>query len=123
MADNQWGIIAAMLVMVATYLLSIQLPQYPWLIAGAAAALYAISTYLKKLAGSTPESFDWPKFIGTLLVGFVIGAILYNLGTPVSEQEIYVQIGIYTGLIALAENVVRAVIRWAFQGRAPARGA
>jgi len=119
MADPQWGLIAALLVMVASYILSLEFPQAPWLIAMAAAAFYGISVYLKKMEGENPEKFDVYKFGGTVVVGLLIGAILYNAGIPVSEQELIVQIGIYAGAIALVENFFRFAWRWIEQRRQP----
>jgi len=78
------------------------------LIAIIAAAVFAASGYLKS-AGT--ENFEPIKFAATVLVGIVVGAVMYAGGSPVTEANVATQIGIYAGIVAVVENVLKAILR------------
>jgi len=78
------------------------------LIAIVAAAVFAASGYLKS-AGT--ENFEPAKFAATVLVGIVVGAVMYVSGAPVTEANVATQIGTYAGVIAVVENVLKAILR------------
>jgi len=78
------------------------------LIAIVAAAIFAASGYLKS-AGT--ENFEATKFAATVLVGIVVGAVMYASGSPVTESSVAAQLGMYAGVIAVVENVLKAILR------------
>ena len=82
------------------------------LIAIFSAVVYSLSMYVKKhLNSENPQSFDWAKFITTVIWGAIVGAALQLSGVPINEQAIEEQFIAYAGLIAITENVVKAIIR------------
>ena len=78
------------------------------LIAVVAAAIFAASGYLKSVG---TENFEPAKFAATVLVGIVVGAVMYASGSPVTEANVATQIGIYAGVVAVVENVLKAILR------------
>ena len=78
------------------------------LIAILAAIIFAASGYLKS-AGT--ENFEPTKFAATVLVGTVVGAVMYVSGSPVTEANVATQIGIYAGIVAVVENALKAILR------------
>jgi len=78
------------------------------LIAILAAIIFAASGYLKS-AGT--ENFEATKFAATVLVGIVVGAVMYVSGSPLTEANVTTQIGIYAGIVAVVENVLKAILR------------
>jgi len=78
------------------------------LIAIVAAAIFAASGYLKS-AGT--ENFEATKFAATVLVGIVVGAVMYASGSPITEANVATQIGTYAGVVAVVENVLKAFLR------------
>jgi len=78
------------------------------LIAIIAAAIFAASGYLKSVG---TENFEPTKFAATVLVGIVVGAVMYVSGSPVTEANVATQIGTYAGVIAVVENVLKAILR------------
>ena len=70
--------------------------------------MFAASGYLKS-AGT--ENFEPAKFAATVLVGIVVGAVMYVSGAPVTEANVATQIGTYAGVIAVVENVLKAILR------------
>ena len=84
----------------------------PLLIAIFSAVVYSLSMYVKKhLNSENPQSFDVAKFITTVIWGAIVGAALQLSGVPISEQSVEQQFMAYAGLIAITENVVKAIIR------------
>ena len=78
------------------------------LIAIVAAAIFAASGYLKS-AGT--ENFEPTKFAATVLVGIVVGAVMYASGSPVTESSVAAQLGVYAGVIyPLVISVIFAVV-------------
>ena len=76
------------------------------------AIVYSLTMYVKKhLNSENPQSFDAAKFITTVIWGAIVGAALQLSGVPVNEQAVEEQFVAYAGLIAITENVVKAIIR------------
>jgi len=73
-----------------------------------AAIIFAASGYLKS---SGTENFETPKFVATIAVGAIVGAFMYVSGSPVTEANVATQIGIYAGVVAVVENVLKAILR------------
>ena len=63
--------------------------------------------YVKKMQ---KQNFDMSKFISTLIVGLFVGITMANNGT-FNEMSFENQMVAYMGIIAVVENVVKAVIR------------
>lgn len=81
----------------------------PFVQAIIAGALFSIRGYVKK--NPYGETFDWSKFVGTVVVGSVIAAAAILAGNPLSEAEYAVKIAAYGGIIAAVEGVVKYVAR------------
>jgi len=85
---------------------------YEVLVGLAAGVSYAVTGYLKSLKKDGKyEEFDPYKFGQSVLVGVAVGLLssLTGYSLPVAEQYLY-----STGLVALIENVKKAVIRRIF---------
>ena len=78
------------------------------LIAVLAAAIFASAGYLKS---SGTENFDATKFSATVLVGAIVGAVMYFGGVPVTEAGVAEQLAAYAGIVAVVENVLKAFLR------------
>jgi len=78
------------------------------LIAIVAAAIFAASGYFKSVG---TENFDTVKFAATVLVGLVVGAVMYASGSSVTESNVAAQLAMYAGVIAVVENVLKAFLR------------
>jgi len=82
------------------------------LIAIISAVVYSLSMYVKKhLNSENPQSFNTAKFVTTVIWGAIVGAALQLSGVPITEQSVEQQFVAYAGLIAITENVVKAIIR------------
>ena len=82
------------------------------LVAIFSAVVYSLSMYVKKhLNSENPQSFDVAKFITTIIWGIIVGVALQLSGVPINEQAVEEQFVAYAGLIAITENVVKAIIR------------
>ena len=76
------------------------------------AIVYSLTMYVKKhLNSENPQDFDTAKFVTTVIWGAIVGVVLQMSGVPVNEQAVEEQFAAYTGLIALTENIVKAIIR------------
>lgn len=80
--------------------------MYPILDAIIGALLYAVTGYLKNCA---KDPFSLVKFGQTLFVGVFVGLIMYSLN---ANFEVGLNIAVSLGLVALAENLSKAIIRW-----------
>ncbi|RKY68967.1 MAG: hypothetical protein DRQ24_11225 [Candidatus Latescibacterota bacterium] len=78
------------------------------LIAIVAAAIFASAGYLKS---SGTENFDATKFSATVLVGAIVGVVMYFGGVPVTEANVIEQLAAYAGIVAVVENILKAIIR------------
>jgi len=82
------------------------------LIAIVSAMVYSLSMYVKKhLNSENPQSFDVAKFVTTVIWGAIVGTALQLSGVPITEQSVEQQFVAYAGLVAITENVVKAIIR------------
>ena len=82
------------------------------LIAIISAVVYSLSMYVKKhLNSENPQSFNTAKFVTTVIWGAIVGAALQLSGVPITEQSVEQQFVAYAGLVAITENVVKAIIR------------
>lgn len=76
------------------------------------AVVYALSMYVKKhLNKENPQDFDVAKFTTTVIWGAIIGVVLQYSGVDITEQTVEQQFITYVGLIAITENIVKAIIR------------
>ena len=78
------------------------------LIAIIAASIFAASGYLKS---SNFENFEVTKFAATVIVGMAVGAIMYASGLEVTESNVMAQLAAYVGVIAVVENILKAILR------------
>jgi len=77
-----------------------------------AAVVYAASMYLKKNLSDNPQSFDPLKFLSTVIVGAIVGIVMCQSGTQVTEQDFETQLATYAGLVAVVENVLKILYRY-----------
>jgi len=77
------------------------------LIAVFSAALYALLGYLK----SVEEEPDITKAGATMILGALIGVLLATSGIDVTQINVMEQMTIYIGLVAVIENVLKALVR------------
>lgn len=83
-----------------------------FVIAVFSAIVYALSMFVKKnLNKDNPQSFDTAKFITTVIWGAIVGLVLQYSGINITEQTVEQQFITYAGLIAITENIVKAIIR------------
>jgi len=74
-----------------------------------AAIVFALSGYLKS---AKDEEFDATKFAATILVGALVGVVLYVKGAPITEEAVATQFAAYAGIVVILENALKAVVRW-----------
>ena len=74
-----------------------------------AAIVFALSGYLKS---AKDEEFDATKFIATVLVGALVGVVLYVKGAAITEEAVATQFAAYAGIVVILENALKAVVRW-----------
>ena len=74
-----------------------------------AAIVFAASGYLKS---AKDEEFDVTKFGATILVGALVGVVLYVKGAAITESSVTEQFAAYAGIVVIVENVIKAVMRW-----------
>ena len=75
-----------------------------------AAVVYAASFYLKNHV-ATSETFDLEKFAATLLVALIIGTVSALTGSPLTEEDVIMQLISYAGLVALIESWIKTLVR------------
>jgi ABC-type uncharacterized transport system permease subunit len=79
----------------------------PIIVAIIAAVVYALTGYFKNVK----EKVDLVKAITTVIIGVIVGAVLYGANIPVTEETVTAQLLAYAGLIVLTENIVKAIYR------------
>lgn len=77
------------------------------LIAVASATLYALIGYAK----SVGEEPDLTKAGATMILGGVIGVLMVASGIDVTQIGVMEQVTVYVGLVAVIENVLKALVR------------
>ena len=73
-----------------------------------AAIIFAASGYFKSVG---TENFETPKFVATIAVGAVVGAVMYAGGGSITELSVTEQLAAYTGIVVLVENIIKAILR------------
>ena len=73
-----------------------------------ASIAYAMTHYFKK-AGK--EKFSVTKFLATVIVGAIVGVVMYTQNVPITEESFETQFIAYAGLVALVENVIKIIIK------------
>ena len=77
-----------------------------------AAVVYSMSMYVKKcLNPENPQSFDALKFLATVIVGAIVGAVMAISEIPITEESFEKQFMAYMGLVALVENLLKIAYR------------
>ena len=74
-----------------------------------AAIVFAASGYLKS---AKEEEFNVTKFVATILVGALVGVILFVKGAAITEEAVATQSAAYAGILAIVENALKALFRW-----------
>ena len=74
-----------------------------------AAIVFAMSGYLKS---AKDEEFDVTKFATTVLVGALVGVVLYVKGAAITEEAVATQFAAYAGIVVIVENALKAAMRW-----------
>lgn len=57
------------------------------------------------------EGFSPLKASATIILGLVIGVIMYSSGIPVTEENVATQLLTYGGLLYVIENILKAIYR------------
>lgn len=63
------------------------------------------------VAKSAGEDFNPTKAGASVLLGLLIGVVMYLSGLPVTEVGVAAQLAIYGGLIYTFENLIKAIWR------------
>lgn len=71
------------------------------------AVIYAVIGYAK----SVNEDFSFSKFGATIVLGLIIGIIMYSSGIPITEANVAEQFVAYGGLLYVVENILKALYR------------
>ena len=88
------------------------------LIGALGGASFALSGYLKSEKGRFKkiEEFDSTKFLKTMMLGAIIGAVSGGTGLEYQTTVDYlVSMGIYGGLTGIIENIAKAISRRLFR--------
>lgn len=70
-------------------------------------AAYALLGYAK----SVGEGLDVVKAVATIGLGSLIGIVLYNVGTPITEVTVMELMAAHAGLLYMFENGIKAIWR------------
>ena len=78
-----------------------------------AAIVYAGTEFIKKyLDPEHPETFNYVKFVATLIIGAVIGAAAGYEGTIPTQLSITEQLALYAGSVVVLENVLKIIYKF-----------
>ena len=75
------------------------------------ALLMSIIYVILGVAKSVGEQFDPVKAVSTVLLGLLIGVVMYISGQPITQAGITEQLAVYGGLLYVFENIIKAVVR------------
>ena len=78
------------------------------LIAVLSSAIFAASGYFKSVR---TEDFEIQKFVPTIAVGAILGAVMYASGSLITELGVMEQLAAYIGMIVLLENALKTLLR------------
>ena len=78
-----------------------------------AAIVYAGTEFIKKYLDSEhPETFNYVKFVATLIIGAVIGVAAGYEGTIPTQLSITEQLALYAGSVVVLENVLKIIYKF-----------
>lgn len=77
------------------------------LVAVVVSAGYALLGYAKNVG----TDFDLEKYGATVILGTIIGVILYSSGTPITEAVVVELMAVHVGLLCIIENGLKALYR------------
>ena len=78
-----------------------------------AAIVYAGTEFIKKyLDPEHPETFNYVKFVATLIIGAVIGVAAGYEGTIPTQLSITEQLALYAGSVVVLENVLKIIYKF-----------
>ena len=75
------------------------------------ALLMSVIYVVLGIAKSVGEEFDLTKAGATVILGLLIGVVLYASGTPITEVNVAGQMMIYGGAIYSFETLIKAIWR------------
>lgn len=75
------------------------------------ALLMAVVYVILGVAKSVGEDFNPTKAGATIILGFVIGMIMYASEIPITEVNVIGQLSIYGGLLYFFENIIKTITR------------
>ncbi len=78
-----------------------------------AAIVYAGTEFIRKyLDPEHPETFDYVKFIATMIIGAVIGVAAGYEATIPTHLSITEQLALYAGSVVVLENVLKIIYKF-----------
>jgi len=75
------------------------------------ALLMSVIYVILGVAKSAGEQFEPVKAVSTVLLGLLIGVVMYISGQPITQAGITEQLAVYGGLLYVFENIIKAVVR------------
>lgn len=75
------------------------------------ALLMSVIYVILGVAKSVGEEFNPVKAVSTVLLGLLIGVVMYISGQPITQAGITEQLAVYGGLLYVFENIIKAVVR------------
>ena len=75
------------------------------------ALLMSVIYVILGVAKSVGEQFNPVKAVSTVLLGLLIGVVMYISGQPVTQAGVAEQLAVYGGLLYVFENIIKAVVR------------
>jgi len=75
------------------------------------ALLMSVIYVILGVAKSVGEEFNPVKAVSTVLLGLLIGVVMYLSGQPVTQAGVAEQLAVYGGLLYVIENLIKAFKR------------
>ena len=75
------------------------------------AFLMSVIYTLLGIAKSVGEDISPKKAVASVMLGVLIGAVMYASGIPITEVNVAGQLAIYGGLIYVFENIIKVIVR------------